>query len=218
MNSHAPDRSRDRRIEDPTNLWIIHPAGALAAAVVPRARHFGERGVGRRAMPRSAGRARLLRTGDRWPLACIGLLAVDGLADRRWARRHDRPRDRHCQRRRAVPRRTLRPRRVPADLCRPGRIDRNRGGMDPRQLARACSTRCSRTFTKASARVFTADARASRPQRRRPSPNPLVRTYDRVWGLVDRFALRFDEALGAAIQTRRSSEPHMAPPLPSRCG
>ena len=24
-----PDRSRDRRIEDPTNLWIIHPAGRL---------------------------------------------------------------------------------------------------------------------------------------------------------------------------------------------
>lgn len=27
MTNPPPDRSRDRRIEDPTNLWIIHPAG-----------------------------------------------------------------------------------------------------------------------------------------------------------------------------------------------
>lgn len=27
MTAHPPDRSRDRRIEDPTNLWVIHPAG-----------------------------------------------------------------------------------------------------------------------------------------------------------------------------------------------
>lgn len=27
MTKAPPDRSRDRRIEDPTNLWIIHPAG-----------------------------------------------------------------------------------------------------------------------------------------------------------------------------------------------
>lgn len=27
MTLLAPDRSRDRRIEDPTNLWIIHPCG-----------------------------------------------------------------------------------------------------------------------------------------------------------------------------------------------
>ena len=27
MTIPPPDRSRDRRIEDPTNLWIIHPAG-----------------------------------------------------------------------------------------------------------------------------------------------------------------------------------------------
>src|SRR3954453_23971950 len=27
MTPLAPDGSRDRRIEDPTNLWIIHPVG-----------------------------------------------------------------------------------------------------------------------------------------------------------------------------------------------
>ncbi|WP_010219359.1 CDP-alcohol phosphatidyltransferase family protein [Sphingomonas sp. PAMC 26621] len=29
MTAPTPDRSRDRRIEDPTNLWIIHPAAHL---------------------------------------------------------------------------------------------------------------------------------------------------------------------------------------------
>src|SRR4051794_13393739 len=32
MLPRAPDRSRDRRIEDPSNLWIIHPA---ARALLP---------------------------------------------------------------------------------------------------------------------------------------------------------------------------------------
>jgi CDP-diacylglycerol--serine O-phosphatidyltransferase len=34
MTPHAPDGSRDRRIEDPTNLWIIHPSARL---LLPRA-------------------------------------------------------------------------------------------------------------------------------------------------------------------------------------
>ena len=32
MSPLVPDRSRDRRIEDPSNLWIIHPA---ARALLP---------------------------------------------------------------------------------------------------------------------------------------------------------------------------------------
>src|SRR4051812_1460321 len=39
MIADAPDGSRDRRIEDPTNLWIIHPA---ARALLP---WFVSRGI-----------------------------------------------------------------------------------------------------------------------------------------------------------------------------
>ncbi|TPG14439.1 CDP-alcohol phosphatidyltransferase family protein [Sphingomonas oligophenolica] len=38
MTTPPPDGSRDRRIEDPSNLWIIHPAGR---ALLPRALTLG---------------------------------------------------------------------------------------------------------------------------------------------------------------------------------
>lgn len=38
MNIPPPDGSRDRRIEDPTNLWLIHPA---SRALLPLALRFG---------------------------------------------------------------------------------------------------------------------------------------------------------------------------------
>ena len=38
MTTPPPDGSRDRRIEDPSNLWIIHPAGR---ALLPRALALG---------------------------------------------------------------------------------------------------------------------------------------------------------------------------------
>lgn len=73
MSPHAPDRSRDRRIEDPTNLWIIHPA---ARFLLP---WFVSRGISANAVSAAGlclgGLAALAFANWRvWPFACIGLL------------------------------------------------------------------------------------------------------------------------------------------------
>src|SRR5438309_11463499 len=73
MLPRAPDRSRDRRIEDPSNLWIIHPA---AHSLLP---WFLERGISANAV--SLGGlclGALAAVADanwhHWPFTCIGFL------------------------------------------------------------------------------------------------------------------------------------------------
>jgi CDP-diacylglycerol---serine O-phosphatidyltransferase len=73
MSPHAPDRSRDRRIEDPSNLWIIHPT---SRSLLP---WFVARGISANAV--SVGGlclGTLAAFADakwrQWPLPLIGLL------------------------------------------------------------------------------------------------------------------------------------------------
>src|SRR3954451_20643031 len=73
MLPRAPDRSRDRRIEDPTNLWIIHPA---AHWLLP---WFLERGISANAVSLGglclgALAALSFANWHVWPFAWIGLL------------------------------------------------------------------------------------------------------------------------------------------------
>nr|WP_294810578.1 CDP-alcohol phosphatidyltransferase family protein [uncultured Sphingomonas sp.] len=73
MTSPPPDGSRDRRIEDPTNLWIIHPAGR---ALLP---WFVARGISANAVSviglLLGGFAALAYANwHAWPFAFLGLL------------------------------------------------------------------------------------------------------------------------------------------------
>jgi hypothetical protein len=73
MTSLAPDRSRDRRIEDPTNLWIIHPSSRL---LLP---WFVSRGISANAVSIGgfvvgALAALVFSRWYLWPFACAGLL------------------------------------------------------------------------------------------------------------------------------------------------
>src|SRR3954451_22222863 len=73
MTVLAPDGSRDRRIEDPTNLWIIHPFSRL---LLP---WFVSRGVSANAvsiggLALGALAALAYSRWDLWPFACAGLL------------------------------------------------------------------------------------------------------------------------------------------------
>jgi CDP-diacylglycerol--serine O-phosphatidyltransferase len=73
MEPYAPDRSRDRRIEDPTNLWIIHPAARfllpwfVSSGISANAVSVGGLTLGALA-------ALAYANWERWPFACIGLL------------------------------------------------------------------------------------------------------------------------------------------------
>lgn len=73
MNALGPDRSRDRRIEDPSNLWIIHPAGR---GLLP---WFVSQGISANSVSIGGffiGSAAALAYSQWrvWPFACLGLL------------------------------------------------------------------------------------------------------------------------------------------------
>lgn len=73
MSPRAPDWSRDRRIEDPSNLWIIHPT---ARALLP---WFVSRGISANAVSigglcLGALAALAYANWNRWPFTLIGLL------------------------------------------------------------------------------------------------------------------------------------------------
>jgi CDP-diacylglycerol--serine O-phosphatidyltransferase len=73
MTPHAPDGSRDRRIEDPTNLWIIHPFSRLLLPwFVARGISANAVSVGGLALGALAALA--WSRWYLWPLACAGLL------------------------------------------------------------------------------------------------------------------------------------------------
>jgi CDP-diacylglycerol---serine O-phosphatidyltransferase len=73
MTSLSPDRSRDRRIEDPTNLWIIHPtAHALLRWFIAWGISANMVSIGGLALGSAAAMA--YAHWDRWPFAALGLL------------------------------------------------------------------------------------------------------------------------------------------------
>lgn len=84
MTMPPPDGSRDRRIEDPSNLWIIHPAGRrlLPWAV---ARGVSANAVSAAGLALGTGAALAYARYEAWPFALLGLflsigwLIADGL-------------------------------------------------------------------------------------------------------------------------------------------
>jgi phosphatidylglycerophosphate synthase len=77
MTPFPTDQSRDRRIEDPTNLWIIHPAGRrLLPGFVARGVSANAVSIGGMVLGTLAALA--YAHWDSWPYAIIGLLMSVG--------------------------------------------------------------------------------------------------------------------------------------------
>lgn len=77
MNLPPPDGSRDRRIEDPSNLWLIHPLGrALLRPAV--ARGVSANSVSLVGFALGVGAAVAYAHWDDWRLAIVGLLLSIG--------------------------------------------------------------------------------------------------------------------------------------------
>src|SRR5438309_1899771 len=194
MLPRAPDRSRDRRIEDPSNLWIIHPA---AHSLLP---WFLERGISANAV--SLGGlclGALAAVADanwhHWPFTCAGLLlsvawlVADGL-DGMIARATG----------------------TASALGRflDGICDHGVFALIYIALAVSIGTldawilgACAGVIHALQSNLY--ESERARFHRRRmgvasvmpaASSNVLVRLYDYVWGVVDMFALRFDNVLG----------------------
>ena len=193
MLPRAPDRSRDRRIEDPTNLWIIH---AASRALLP---WFLARGVSANAVSLGGlclgALAALAYANWRlWPLTCLGFLlsilwlvadGLDGMIARATgtASALGRFLDGICDH--GVF--TLIYIALAVSIGTPGAwvLGACAGVLHALQSNLYESERAR--FHRRSLGVATATPAAD--------GNVLVRLYDRLWVLVDRFALRFDEVL-----------------------
>lgn len=77
MNTPPPDGSRDRRIEDPSNLWLIHPLGRR---LLPKALAHGiaANTVSVCGLFLGLGAALAYADFERWPLAVLGMLLSIG--------------------------------------------------------------------------------------------------------------------------------------------
>lgn len=79
-----PDGSRDRRIEDPTNLWLVHPAGRLLLPLAVRLR-IPANAVSIAGLTLGAGAAAALQRWSDWRFValalvlCVAWLIADGL-------------------------------------------------------------------------------------------------------------------------------------------
>jgi hypothetical protein len=132
-----------------------------------------------------------------------GLPALPRLADRRRARRDDRPGDRHRQRARPLPRRPVRPCGVRAPLLA---LASATGGLG----AGAGRGRGPRRPVDPLRRRAGALSPANRGEAAEPAPpsrNPLLRLYETVAGSLDRAAAPFDSALAAASDPARVRDP-----------
>ena len=194
MTSFAPDRSRDRRIEDPTNLWIIHRSARL---LLPwfLARGISANAVSVGGLLIGALAALAYWNWDRWPIACIGLLlsvawliadGLDGMIAR--ATGTASPVGRFLD-----------------GLCDHGvflliylALAASIGTAGAWMLA-ACAAAAhalqSSVYEGERAR-FHRRCRGTSSAAPPPSANWLVRMYDWVAGLIDRVSVRFDELLG----------------------
>jgi CDP-diacylglycerol--serine O-phosphatidyltransferase len=193
MVPHAPDRSRDRRIEDPSNLWIIHPAGR---SLLP---WFISRGISANAVSvggLSIGALAAIADGNwrSWPLACLGLLlsiawlVADGL-DGMIARTTGTA--------------------SPLGRFLDGMCDHGVFCLIYLGLAASIGTPEAWVLAACAGAVHAVQSNFYESERSRfhrrcmglasrppvPGRNALVRLYDQVAGLIDTFARRFDEAL-----------------------
>ncbi|MBB5710177.1 CDP-alcohol phosphatidyltransferase family protein [Sphingomonas xinjiangensis] len=194
MTVPPPDRSRDRRIEDPTNLWIIHPAGRallpgfLARGISANAVSFGGLALGTCA-------ALAYSQWHAWPFALLGLLfsvgwliadGLDGMIARATG--------------------TASPLGRALDgLCDHGVfaliytvLAISVGAVEGWVLAWAAGAAHavqSNLYESERARFHRRCKGIALAPPPAPSRNPLVRLYDSAAGMLDRFAYPFDDAL-----------------------
>ena len=193
MTALAPDGSRDRRIEDPTNLWIVHPSSRL---LLP---WFVSRGISANAVSIGgfvvgALAALAYSRWYLWPFACAGLLlgvawlVADGL-DGMIARATGTA--------------------SPLGRFLDGLCDHGVFVLIYLALAASIGTRdvwilaaCASALHAIQSSVYEGE-RARFHRRCRgvattgpgPAANLLVRIYDRVSHVVDPIAVRFDQVL-----------------------
>lgn len=194
MTVPPPDRSRDRRIEDPTNLWIIHPAGrALLPGFLARGISANAVSVGGLALGAAA--ALSYSQWHAWPFALLGLvfsvgwLIADGL-DGMIARATGTA--------------------SPLGRALDGLCDHGVFALIYVVLAISVGTTEGWIVAWAAGAAHAVQSNLYESERTRfhrrckgiavapppaPSRNPLVRLYDHAAGTLDRFAYPFDDAL-----------------------
>lgn len=193
MTPPSPDRSRDRRIEDPTNLWIIHPAGR---ALLPWAiaRGISANVVSVCGLILGAGAALAYANGVAWQFAVLGLLlsvgwliadGLDGMIARATGTAS------------------------PLGRALDGMCDHGVFALIYIAVAISVGTLEGWVLSTAAGLLHAVQSNLYESERTRfhrrckgvaaaapvPSRNPLVALYDGVAGVVDRFAYRFDLAL-----------------------
>lgn len=203
MTPPPPDGSRDRRIEDPTNLWIIHPLGRR---LLP---WFVARGISANAVSIGGlilgiGAAAAYYNWSVWPFPFIGLLlsvcwlvadGLDGMVARATGTASPLGRflDGVCDHGVFI-----------LIYCAMAASIGTREGWAWALSAGAFHALQSNLFESERAR-FHRRCKGIAATAQAPSGNPLVRGYDRLSGVVDRFAQAFDDTL------RRQSDPrHLA--------
>ncbi|MBB5716120.1 CDP-alcohol phosphatidyltransferase family protein [Sphingomonas aerophila] len=195
MTVPPPDGSRDRRIEDPTNLWVIHPAGRALLPVALRFR-VSANAVSVAGLVLGAGAAAAYASWhSRWAvllgvLLSAGWLIADGL-DGMIARAT----------------RTASPLgRMLDGLCDHGVflllyvvLAASVGTWDAWLLsALAGATHAVQSSLYEGERTrFHRRIKGIAAPPATPASNPLVRLYDRVAGLPDRLSRPFEKALAA---------------------
>lgn len=194
MTAPPPDRSRDRRIEDPTNLWIIHPAGrALLPWFLARGISANAVSLGGLALGTCA--ALSYSQWHAWPFALLGLLLSVGwlIAD-------------------GLDGMIARATGTASALGRAldGLCDHGVFALLYIVLAVSVGTTEGWILAWAAGIAHAVQSNLYESERARfhrrckglaaapapaPSSNPLVRLYDHAAGMLDRFAQRFDDAL-----------------------
>lgn len=199
MTIPPPDRSRDRRIEDPSNLWIIHPAGR---GLLPWfiARGISANMVSVAGLALGTGAAFAYSDWTAWPWAFAGLLlsiawliadGLDGMIARATGTAS------------------------PLGRALDGLCDHGVFVLIYVVLASSIGTVEGWVLAVAAGIAHAVQSNLYESERARfhrrckgiaadppvPSRNPLVQLYDHVAGLVDRVAYPFDQAL------RQQSDP-----------
>jgi len=193
MTIPPPDRSRDRRIEDPSNLWIIHPAGR---GLLP---WFVARGISANAvsvcgLALGIGAAFAYSNWTAWPWAFAGLLlsmgwliadGLDGMIARATGTASALG-------------------RFLDGLCDHGVfiliyvvLASSIGTVEGWALAISAGVAhaVQSSLYEGERARFHRRCKGEAAQPPVPSRNPLVRLYDSVAGAIDRFAFRFDDVL-----------------------
>jgi CDP-diacylglycerol---serine O-phosphatidyltransferase len=196
MTIPPPDGSRDRRIEDPTNLWIIHPAGRR---LLPwfLARGISANAVSVLGLILGTLAAAAYANWSSWPFAFLGLLFSTGwlIAD-------------------GLDGMVARATGTASALGRTldGICDHGVFALLYLVLAFSIGTREGWILAVAAGILHAVQSSLYEGERARfhrrckgvaaapsaPSRNPLVRLYDFVAGSMDRIAFRFDEGLRRA--------------------